>query len=93
MYDCKHLLQLLAVKCMWCAQLLPRLQCSPALAKALARLSSHQHGNSCTALQNCWTMVFEFLDSHEGCRIDDSLKCALVHHARAAMQHACSACI
>lgn len=29
-----------------------------------------------TVGQNCWTMVHDFLTTHEGCEINDSLKCA-----------------
>ena len=28
-----------------------------------------------TVGQNCWTMVHDFLTTHEGCEINDSLKC------------------
>jgi hypothetical protein len=29
-----------------------------------------------TVGQNCWTMVHDFLDSHEGCVINDAIQCA-----------------
>lgn len=31
-----------------------------------------------TVGQNCWTMVHDFLTQHDGCQINDELKCALV---------------
>lgn len=40
--------------------------------------------------QNCWTMVHEFLTTHEGCELTDEIQCAVTHFLLLAVPHAVS---
>lgn len=40
--------------------------------------------------QNCWTMVHEFLTTHEGCELTEEIQCAITHFVLLAVPHAAS---